>query len=91
MATDRAPKGLDRARLAGAYVGSVLGAGFASGQEHAAFFLKFGAEGFLALGVAGSMFAVFGAWLLAPRPPVPDLLTHPSVGSDRSSAPRHPL
>jgi len=65
MATDRAPKGLDRIQLAGAYVGSVLGAGFASGQEHAAFFLKFGAEGFLALGVAGLMFAVFGAWLLA--------------------------
>src|SRR5690606_23175785 len=65
MATDRAPKGLDRFQLAGAYVGSVLGAGFASGQEHAAFFLKFGAEGFLALGVAGLMFAVFGAWLLA--------------------------
>lgn len=65
MAAGRAPKPADRTRLAGAYIGSVIGAGFASGQEHAAFFLRFGEKGLLGLGVAGLMFAGFGALLLA--------------------------
>jgi len=50
--------------LAGAYVGSVIGAGFASGREHAAFFLRFGADGLLGLAAAGLMFTLFGAGLL---------------------------
>ena len=56
--------GVTSATLAGAYVGSVIGAGFASGQEHTAFFLRFGVDGLWGLGVAGLMFVLFGAALL---------------------------
>lgn len=50
--------------LAAAYVGSVAGAGFASGQEHLRFFLGFGVKGLLGVVVAGAMLALFGAHFL---------------------------
>lgn len=57
-------RGASGTALAGAYVGSVIGAGFASGQEHTAFFLRFGPDGLWGLTVAGLMFILFGAGLL---------------------------
>jgi len=50
--------------LAGAYVGSVVGAGFASGQEHLRFFVSFGARGLLGVLVAGAILALLGALFL---------------------------
>ena len=64
MAAGRRGKGAGPVALIGAYIGSVIGAGFASGQEHTAFFLRFGREGLWGLGVAGLMLMVFGALLL---------------------------
>ena len=64
MSVDGTRRGASGTALAGAYVGSVIGAGFASGQEHAAFFLRFGTDGLWGLCIAGAMFVVFGAGLL---------------------------
>lgn len=52
------------ANLAGAYVGSVIGAGFASGREHAVFFLRFGKDGLWGILLAGLMLMAFGALFL---------------------------
>lgn len=51
-------------RLAAAYVGSVVGAGFASGQEHLTFFVGFGARGLLGVLVSGAILASFGSLFL---------------------------
>lgn len=58
------PPGVGALHLAGAYVGSVVGAGFASGQEHLRFFVAFGAKGLLGVIVAGAMLTAFGALFL---------------------------
>lgn len=50
--------------LLGAYIGSVIGAGFASGQEHLVFFLRFGRDGVWGIGLAGLMLMAFGVLLL---------------------------
>lgn len=50
--------------LAGAYVGSVIGAGFASGREHAVFFLRFGRDGPWGIVLAGCLLMVFGTLFL---------------------------
>lgn len=42
------------------YVGAVVGAGFASGQEIYQFFTRFGAKGIMGIGVAGALFGVLG-------------------------------
>lgn len=47
--------------LAGAYAGSVIGAGFASGQELLRFFAAFGETGLWGMAVAGGLFVLFGA------------------------------
>lgn len=47
-------------RLAGAYIGSVIGAGFASGQEVLRFFGTFGSAGYWGMAVAGCLFTLFG-------------------------------
>lgn len=58
------PPGAGALRLAGTYVGSVVGAGFASGQEHLRFFVSFGGRGLLGVLVAGAMLTLFGALFL---------------------------
>ncbi|MFO8060811.1 MAG: hypothetical protein R6U70_09200 [Bacillota bacterium] len=50
--------------LAGAYVGTVVGAGFASGQEVLQFFGYFGWRGYLGIGLATVLFAFFGYLIL---------------------------
>jgi len=47
-------------KVAGAYIGTVVGAGFASGQEVLQFFVFFGLRGVLAVVLATAFFAVFG-------------------------------
>jgi uncharacterized membrane protein YkvI len=47
-------------KLAATYIGTVVGAGFASGQEVLQFFAVFGSKGFFGLIIATVLFIVFG-------------------------------
>lgn len=47
-------------QIAGAYIGTVIGAGFASGQEIFQFFVLFGKKGLIGLILVTFMFALFG-------------------------------
>lgn len=60
------PRAGDRAlfRVALTYVGAVVGGGFATGREILQFFGVYGPAGLLGLGVAGVLFAAYGAWFL---------------------------
>ena len=51
-------------KIASVYAGAVLGAGFASGQELTAFFVKFGVRGLVASAISGCLFMIFGAMVL---------------------------
>jgi uncharacterized membrane protein YkvI len=51
-------------QIGAAYVGAVIGAGFASGQEIVQFFLVFGVQGIWGLAFIGAAFAVFGTAVL---------------------------
>lgn len=51
-------------KIAFTYVGAVIGAGFASGQEIFQFFIKFGGEGVVGLIMAGVLFVVGGVIIL---------------------------
>ena len=51
-------------KIASVYAGAVLGAGFASGQELTAFFVKFGMRGLIACTISGCMFMLLGAMVL---------------------------
>jgi len=48
-------------QVAATYMGAVIGAGFASGQELVQFFLKFREKGYWGLLIAGLLFALLGA------------------------------
>ncbi|MEW6230359.1 MAG: hypothetical protein AB1700_20110, partial [Bacillota bacterium] len=50
-------------KLGATYVGTVVGAGFASGQEHLHFFGPFLAGGGQGVMLAGALFILFGALL----------------------------
>src|SRR5690625_3962728 len=52
------------AAIAGAFIGTVVGAGFASGQETLQFFTAFGRWGMAGLGVATLLFGLVGARML---------------------------
>ena len=51
-------------KIAAIYLGTVLGAGFASGQEHLLFFVRFSWRGFVGCLVAGFLFCFLGALIL---------------------------
>lgn len=51
-------------QVAAAYIGTVVGAGFASGQEILQFFGYFGRTGLWGIGAAGLLFAFFGALIM---------------------------
>ncbi len=53
-------KGVSTLKVAATYIGTVVGAGFATGQELLQFFSKFGAMGLAGLLVSAVMFIVFG-------------------------------
>ena len=56
---------VDIAKIAATYVGTVVGAGFASGQELLQFFVSYGTVGFLGIAVTGLLFAWLGTQLLS--------------------------
>ena len=51
-------------QIGAAYVGAIVGVGFASGQEIVQFFLVFGSRGILGLALLGVLFAGFGMAVL---------------------------
>ncbi|MBE7022642.1 MAG: hypothetical protein E7414_05460 [Ruminococcaceae bacterium] len=51
-------------KIAAIYLGTVLGAGFASGQEHILFFVRFLRRGMLGCLLAGILFCLLGALIL---------------------------
>ncbi len=52
-------------KIAAIYLGTVLGAGFASGQELVLFFVRFSCRGLLGCFLAGALFAFVGALILS--------------------------
>ena len=62
--TDRGRRPPGALAIAGAYAGTVIGAGFASGQEILQFFTAFGRAGLLGVAVAFVLFAAFGIRML---------------------------
>ena len=53
-------KGVSPVKIAAAYIGTVVGAGFATGQEIMQFFVAFGRRGLLGIALTTVMFIVFG-------------------------------
>ena len=52
--------GVSTLKVAAAYIGTVVGAGFATGQEILQFFNRFGVMGLVGIVIATIMFVVFG-------------------------------
>lgn len=61
---DQKSQGIGATTLAAAYIGVVVGAGFASGQEIWQFFGVFGAWGYVGMALSSVLFACFGWRLL---------------------------
>lgn len=59
-------------KIAAIYLGTVLGAGFASGQELVLFFSRFGLRGLIGCVLAGVLFCVLGARILAKAAALPE-------------------
>jgi len=59
-----ARQAVDIAKIAATYVGTVVGAGFASGQELLQFFVSYGSAGFIGTAITGLLFAWLGSQLL---------------------------
>ncbi|MGI6093001.1 MAG: hypothetical protein GX348_03760 [Veillonellaceae bacterium] len=57
-------KGLDVFRVAATYVGTVIGAGFASGQELVQFFIAYGSFGLAGFLGAGLLFCWLGSYII---------------------------
>ena len=57
-------KGVSSVKVAAAYIGTVVGAGFATGQEILQFFNRFGALGLAGILTATIMFIVFGYFIM---------------------------
>lgn len=51
-------------RVAATYVGTVVGAGFASGQETLRFFVAYGRAGIIGVGIATALFCVYGVLVM---------------------------
>lgn len=51
-------------KLGATYIGTVIGAGFASGLENKRFFAAFGAYGYAGIGLAALLFTLYGTLLL---------------------------
>lgn len=58
-------KGVSSLKVAAAYIGTVVGAGFATGQEILQFFNRFGALGLSGILIAMIMFIIFGYIIMA--------------------------
>ena len=57
-------KGVSTLKAAAAYIGTIVGAGFATGQEVLQFFTRFGVWGLAGLAVITVLFIVFGAVIM---------------------------
>lgn len=57
-------KGVSTMKVAAVYIGTVVGAGFATGQEVLQFFNRFGASGLAGIIVTTIMFIVFGYFIM---------------------------
>lgn len=53
-------KGISATKIAATYIGTIVGAGFATGQEVMQFFLRFGFMGLIGLVFAAVLFIIFG-------------------------------
>ena len=53
-------KGVSTLKIAATYIGTVVGAGFATGQEILQFFSRFGVLGLLGIFLAAALFVFFG-------------------------------
>jgi uncharacterized membrane protein YkvI len=51
-------------KIAATYIGAIIGAGFASGQELVQFFANYGSKGFAGILLAGAGFAILGALIV---------------------------
>lgn len=60
MRNDKKTRGLTYINVAALYVGTIMGAGFASGREGWQFFGVFGMKGYAGLTIATVLFAVIG-------------------------------
>lgn len=63
-ATARGRHAWDVFRVAATYVGTIVGAGFASGQETLRFFAAYGRVGLVGIGVATILFCAFGVMIM---------------------------
>lgn len=61
----KAHQAVNIAKIAATYVGTVVGAGFASGQELLQFFISYGSIGFVGIAFTGLLFAWLGSQLLS--------------------------
>ncbi len=59
-------------KIAAIYLGTVLGAGFASGQELVLFFVRFSRRGLLGCLIAGALFSFLGALILSKSYSLPE-------------------
>lgn len=57
-------RGLNILAIASSYMGAIIGAGFASGQEILQFFVQFGPTGLKGMAIAGILFAFLGGFTL---------------------------
>ena len=58
-------KGVSTLKIAATYIGTVVGAGFATGQEILQFFARFGVPGLLGIFLAAALFVFFGYMVMA--------------------------
>ena len=58
-------KGVSTLKIAATYIGTVVGAGFATGQEILQFFSRFGVLGLLGIFLAAALFVFFGYLIMA--------------------------
>lgn len=58
-------KELSTFKIAATYIGTVVGAGFATGQEILQFFVRYGTKGLIGLALATALFIYFGAVIMS--------------------------
>jgi uncharacterized membrane protein YkvI len=63
MKEEKAARPVSALKIAGVYIGTVVGAGFASGQEMLQFFAAYGNLGYVGLFIVTLLFAAFG-WII---------------------------
>ncbi|KHD84873.1 YkvI family membrane protein [Heyndrickxia ginsengihumi] len=57
-------RGLSALQIAAVYIGTIIGAGFATGKEIVEFFTRFGFYGFLSIFISGVLFIILGTKMM---------------------------